>query len=140
MSRKSLLKEKMLATIANHDGEVLLRADFADMASPSQISRILKKLVEEGMLIRLGYGTYAKTKISPINGKPIPRAQLAELAQETLLRLEVPVQLGRAQRAYAEGRTTQIPVHIAFDTGPRRISRKLSIGLNRVRYENHYTA
>ncbi len=70
----------------------------------------------------------------------MPRVSLEELAQEALEKLGVPVQLGRAQRAYAEGKTTQIPVRTTFNTGQRRISRKITVGISTVRYENNYSA
>jgi hypothetical protein len=65
---------------------------------------------------------------------------LEELAQEALEKLGVPVQLGRAQADYAGGKTTQIPVRTTFNTGRRRISRKITVGISTVRYENHYSA
>ena len=139
MSRYSL-KDRMVRSIALRKGEVVMRVDFERMGSPSQISRVLKQLVADGKIVRLGYGTYAKARPSRLSGKPVPRVTLAELAQETLQKLEVPATLGRAQRAYAEGRTTQIPVRITFDTGDRRITRKITVGISTVRYENNYSA
>jgi hypothetical protein len=139
MSRYSL-KDRMVRSIALRKGEVVMRVDFERMGSPSQISRVLKQLVADGKIVRLGYGTYAKARPSRLSGKPVPRVTLAELAQETLQKLEVPATLGRAQRAYAEGRTTQIPVRTTFDTGDRRITRKITVGISTVRYENNYSA
>eukprot|EP01030_Chromulinospumella_sphaerica_P003550 gene3550-3473_t len=107
-----------------------MRADFERMGSPSQISRVLKELIADGKIVRLGYGTYAKARPSTISGKPVPRVSLADLALEALEKLDVPVKLGRAQRAYAEGRTTQIPVRTTFDTGHRRITRKITVGIS----------
>ena len=134
------LKERMLRSLALRKGEVLMRADFERMGSPSQISRVLKELMADGKIVRLGYGTYAKARPSSLSGKPVPRVSLEELAQEALEKLDVPVQLGRAQRAYVEGRTTQIPVRTTFDTGSRRITRKITVGISTVRYENNYSS
>ncbi len=139
MSKYSL-KDRMVRSIALRKGEVVMRVDFERMGSPSQISRVLKQLVADGKIVRLGYGTYAKARPSSLSGKPVPRVTLAELAQETLQKLEIPATLGRAQRAYAEGRTTQIPVRTTFDTGDRRITRKITVGISTVRYENNYSA
>ena len=139
MSKYSL-KDRMVRSIALRKGEVVMRVDFERMGSPSQISRVLKQLVADGKIVRLGYGTYAKARPSSLSGKPVPRVTLAELAQETLQKLEVPATLGRAQRAYAEGRTTQIPVRTTFDTGDCRITRKITVGISTVRYENNYNA
>jgi hypothetical protein len=132
------VKERMARSIALRKGEVLLRADFEAMGSASQISRALKELIKAGKIIRLGYGVYAKAQPSILSGKPVARVSLAELAQEALQKLGVPVQLGRAQAAYAEGKTTQIPVRTTFNTGQRRISRKITVGISTVRYENNY--
>ena len=139
MSRLSV-KDRMVRSIALRKGEVVVRADFEAMGSPSQISRALKELIEAGKIVRLGYGVYAKARPSVLSGKPVPRVSLAELAQEALEKLGVPVQLGRAQTDYAEGKTTQIPVRTTFNTGQHRISRKITVGISTVRYENNYSA
>ena len=134
------VKERMARSIALRRGEVLLRADFASMGSPSQISRALKELIAAGKIVRLGYGVYAKARPSVLSGKPVPRVCLAQLAQEALEKLGVTVALGRAQAAYAAGKTTQVPVRTTFNTGSRRISRKITVGISTVRYENNYTS
>jgi hypothetical protein len=138
--RRLSVKDRMLRTIALRKGEVILRADFATMGSPSQISRALKALIKAGTIVRLGYGVYAKARPSTLSGKPVPRVSLEELAQEALEKLGVVVQLGRAQADYAQGKTPQIPVCTTVNTGPRRISRKITVGISTVRYENHYSA
>jgi hypothetical protein len=110
------------------------------MGSASQISRALKELIQAGKIIRLGYGVYAKARPSILSGKPVARVSLEELAEETLQKLGIPAQLGWAQAAYAAGKTTQIPVRTTFNTGQRRISRKITVGISTVRYENNYSA
>lgn len=139
MSRLNI-RERMIRAIANRKSEVVLRADFENMGSPSQISRALHMLIGAGRLVRIGYGVYVKTKISSITGKPVPREPLEVLAQEALIRLKVDIKPGKAQVAYAEGKTTQIPMQATFCTGKRRISRKFVIGNRTVRYENNYKA
>jgi hypothetical protein len=118
----------------------MLRADFEALGSASQISRALKELIQDGKIVRLGYGVYAKARPSILSGKPGARVSLEELAQEALEKLGVQVELGRAQAAYAAGKTTQIPVRTTFNTGKRRISRKITVGISTVRYENNYNA
>ena len=134
------VKDRMLRSIAMRQGEALLRADFKRMGSPSQVSRALKELIAEGRIIRLGYGVYAKARPSILSGRPAARVSLEQLAQEALEKLGVPVQLGRAQAEYVQGKTTQIPVHTTFNTGKRRITRRITIGISTVRYENNYSA
>ncbi|MBM9535466.1 DUF6088 family protein [Desulfobulbus alkaliphilus] len=135
-----IIKERMLRSIAKRKGEVVLRGDFEKMGSPSQVSRALNELIKAGRLVRIGYGVYAKARVSSVSGKPVPREPLEVLAWEALVRLKVDVRTGRAQTAYAEGKTGQIPMQATFSTGNRRISRKLSVGNRSVRYENNYSA
>lgn len=116
-----------------------MRGDFKSMGSQSQLSRVLKDLISEGKIIRLGYGIYAKARPSVLSGKPVPRVTLAELAQEALIKMGVEPKLGSAQAAYAAGRTPDVPVHTAFNTGKRRITRKITVGIRTVRYENDYS-
>lgn len=139
MARLSV-KERMARSIALRKGEVVLRADFESMGSASQVSRALKELMQTGKIIRLGYGVYAKARPSILSGKSVARVSLAELAQEALEKLGVPAELGRAQAAYASGKTAQVPVRTTFNTGQRRISRKITVGISTVRYENNYSA
>lgn len=134
------VKDRMARSIALRKGEILLRANFESMGSPSQISRALKELIRTGKILRLGYGVYAKARPSILSGEPVARVSLEELAQEALQKLGVPIALGRAQAAYAAGKTTQIPVRSTFNTGQRRISRKITVGISTVRYENNYSA
>jgi hypothetical protein len=67
------------------------------------------------------------------------RQPLGALAAETFDRLGIPWQLGAAQRRYNERLTTQVPWRTTFDTGKRRISRRLQIGKQVVNYENDLT-
>jgi hypothetical protein len=107
--------------------------------SPAQLSRALKQLVAEGKLVRIGLGVYPKAAPGPISGIPMARQPLGALAAETFNRLGIPWQLGAAQRRYNERLTTQVPWCTTFDTGKRRISRRLQIGKRVVEYENDLT-
>jgi len=138
--RRSRVRDRMSRSIALRKGEVMLRSEFESMGSPSQISRALKELLDAGKIVRLGYGVYAKARPSVISGKPVARVTLEELAQETLQKLGVTPKLGRAQTEYLEGRTTQVPVRTTFNTGKQRITRKISVGISTVSYENNYTS
>ena len=43
-----IIRERMLRSIAKRKSEVVLRADFEKMGSPSQVSRALKELIKAG--------------------------------------------------------------------------------------------
>ncbi len=128
--------ERMKIKIAGIPGEVILRADLVEFGSQSQVTRSIKKLIADGVLVRIGAGVYAKAKYSRFAQKFVPRISFAELAWEALKRLGVNVKLGRAALENISGRSTQVPVRIIFNTGKQRISRKLTWGLQRIYYEN----
>lgn len=139
-ARPASVKQRLLRSIAARSGEVVLRRDLARFGSPAQVSRALNQLVAEGKLVRIGLGVYAKAAPGPISRIPMARQPLGALAVETFERLGIPWQLGAAQRRYNERLTTQVPWRTTFDTGKRRISRRLQIGKQVVTYENDLTS
>ena len=134
--KKDKLITRMKKSIANRRGEIVLRSDFNGFASPSAVTAALQILLKEGVLLRIGYGVYAKTEKSVFTGEPIPREPLETLAVQFFRRKNIPFRLGFYQREYAEGRTTQIPVTTAFDVGKKRLSRTLTVGARTVLYES----
>lgn len=132
------LQERMLRSIKQRTGNVILRADVAKLGSASQVSEALKALQAQGVLVRIGTGVYAKTRKSSVTGAIIPAGSLESLAVEALRRLGVSVSAGSAAVAYNTGRTTQLPGTFVANTGRRRISRKIAVGGRLVKYENNY--
>ena len=133
------VRQRLWRSIAARKGEVILRRDLKKgLGSRSQVNRGLKQLQEEGKLVRIGNGVYAKASLSPLSGRPAPRQGLEVLAVETLDRLGIKWRLGRARRLYNAGLTTQVPWRTTFDTGRRRISRRLQVGKAVVNYENDF--
>ncbi|MXZ82493.1 MAG: S-adenosylhomocysteine hydrolase [Synechococcus sp. SB0666_bin_14] len=134
--RGTTTAQQLQEVVAASEGEVVLRRDLKGYASPSQLSRALRQLMEDGKLVRIGSWVYAKARPSSLSGRPVPRQTLAVLAAETFDRLGIAWELGEAQRLYRDGLTTQIPWRTTFDTGHRRISRRLRVGQRVVNYEN----
>ena len=135
-SRAGATRERLRRSIAARQGEVVLRRDLRGLGSSSQVSRGLRQLVEDGKLVRIGMGVYAKATLSRLSGQPAPRQTLDILAAETFNRLGIDWRQGKAQRLYNTGCTTQVPWRITFDTSPRRIKRRLRVGKGVVEYEN----
>jgi hypothetical protein len=128
----------MARSIALRKGEVVIRQDFAALGSASQISRALKELTLEGKIVRFSQGAYAKARPSILSGKPSTRVSLEELTGELFKKLGIDIRVGSAAARYASARTTQIPVWATFNTGKRRISRAIGIGIRTIRFENDY--
>ena len=128
---------RIARSVGRSKRDVFLRADFADLGSPSRVPRALNEMINKGKLVRIGYGVYAKAIPSAITGSPIPRKTLESLVVEALEALGIPSELGAARSAYATGSTGQVPMSVTISTGSRRVNRKLKLGNREVIYEKH---
>lgn len=133
------IEQRLKRAVANSRAEVFVRNDFKAYGSPAQLSRVLKALVGEGRLVKVGLGVYAKARPSSLSGKPVPRIPLAQIALEAFKKLGIEASLGDLQRSYQAGETTQIPGEVTFNTGTRRISRKIAVGKKVVQFENAFS-
>lgn len=133
-----IIEQRLKRAIALRKDDVFVRSEFARFGSPAQVSRALRQLVDEGVLVRLGLGVFAKAKPSAMTGKPIPIRPLEVLAPLALKKLGVTVKPARATREYNAEASQQLAAGIVLDTGRRRVTRKLGFGKQTVAYENHY--
>ena len=130
MARRNSLQARIEARITQRSDGVFLTREFADLGGERQVLRALSKIVAAGgVLVRLGYGVYGRAFTSTLSGKPLlyNRDGFIGAAREALTKLGVAWEATAAERAYNEGRSTQIPVN------PRvrikgRFSRKLRDG------------
>ena len=109
MRNKKSLESKIAARIARKKCTVLLRKDFQDLGGYDQVGRVLKELVRKKRIVRIGYGLYAKAKISPLTGQVVPEKSLPQLAKEALQRLGVKTSPSTVERDYNAGKSTQVP-------------------------------
>src|SRR5258708_37746978 len=130
MRRPKTLRERIEARIARKGSEdVFLPREFRDLGGEDQVLRVLRGLVREKRLVRLGYGVYGRAVVSRLSGEPILFSQNGFLgaARQALTKLGVAWEPTDAERAYNEGRSTQIPVNpVVRVTG--RFSRRLRDG------------
>lgn len=131
--------QRMRRSIKQRRGNVVLRSELTAMGSRSQVTTALNKLLEAGVLVRIGTGVYAKTRVSSATGSVIPAGSLETLSAEALRKLNVAVTPGRAAGDYNEGRTTQIPGTLVVNTGTRRIQRRIAVGGRSLAYESMRT-
>ena len=114
MNRRKPVQTRIEKRIARQRGNaVFLTREFADLGTPSQVQRALRALVADGRLIRLGYGVYVRAVRSRLSGKPMlysPGGFIGAVRQ-ALDKLGVDWEPVEAERAYNEGRSTQIPVN-----------------------------
>jgi hypothetical protein len=116
LARRTTLRERIEARIARKPGEdVFLPREFADLGGEDQVLRVLRGLVREGRLVRLGYGVYGRAVVSQLSGEPILYSPngFSGAARQALTKLGVKWEPTEAERAYNEGRSTQVPVNPA---------------------------
>lgn len=106
--RAENLETRVIKRIARKRGDVFLRADFRDLGGYDQVGRVLRGLVCNGRLLKVGYGIYTRAVKSPFNGELVPPKGLTTLT-EALKRLGVEITTTRFAQDYNAGRTTQVP-------------------------------
>ena len=114
MRRRVTLRQKIEQRIARKKGEdVFLTREFKELGGEDQVLRALRALVEDGHLVRLGYGVYGRATRSRLSGKPMLHSPdgFSGAARQALDKLGVKWEPTKAERAYNEGRTTQVPVN-----------------------------
>ena len=114
MPRRQTLRDKIERRIARKKGDdVFLTREFKALGGEDQVLRALRELVHDGRLVRLGYGVYGRAVVSRLSGKPMlySRNGFAGVARQALDKLGVEWEPTEAERAYNEGRSTQVPVN-----------------------------
>jgi hypothetical protein len=114
MRQQKTLRERIEERIARKRGDdVFLPREFRDLGGEDQVLRVLRGLVREKRLMRLGYGVYGRAVVSRLTGEPLlysPNGFLGA-ARQALTKLGVAWESTEAERAYNEGRSTQVPVN-----------------------------
>jgi hypothetical protein len=128
MSKRRTLQQRIEDRITRKKGDAaFLTREFADLSDERQVLRALRKLVDEGKLIRLGYGVYARAEISSLTRQPMlySPSGFNGVARQALTKLGVKWEPTEAERAYNERRSTQVPVNPVVRLRGGRFARKL---------------
>ena len=136
MRRKPTLRERIEARMAERPDDVFLTREFSDLAGERQVLRALRELTEAGQLIRLGYGVYGRAELSSITQKPMLAGDgFGPVARQVLDKLNIPWEPTTAERAYNEGRSTQVPMTPRVRLRGSRFSRKLRYNTMELTFE-----
>ncbi len=126
MRRRQTLRERVESRIAERRDDAFLTREFRDLADERQVQRALRELTDAGKLIRLGYGVYGRAEMSPITHQPMLSGDgFGPIARQVLDKLNVRWEPTSAERAYNEGRSTQVPMAPRVRVRGSRFSRKL---------------
>src|ERR1700682_4138945 len=114
MRRPKTLRERIETRIARKRSEdVFLPREFRDLGGEDQILRVLRLLVREKRLLRLGYGVYGRAVVSRLSGDPILYSKNGFLgaARQALTKLGVAWEPTEDERDYRVGRSPRLPVN-----------------------------
>ncbi|GHT50790.1 hypothetical protein AGMMS49982_06770 [Bacteroidia bacterium] len=120
------VKDKILNRIKRSKVNVFIPSDFKGIATYPQVLRALKQLTDSKILIRLGYGAYAKADLNPFNNKIYPVDDNVSTAMELFKKLNVKWDYSKAVKDYNAGISTQVPVRNYIEIKDR-FSRKLDV-------------
>lgn len=123
------IKRRMQTRLQRSKRYVFTRDDFSDLAGYDQVGRVLRELVKDGALLKIGYGLYTKAKRNSITGNLMPACPAGSDAVilEALDRLKVDYQLDDSTTRYLSGQSTQIPAFTKLHVCGR-FSRRLAVG------------
>lgn len=113
---------------------VFLRKDFEKLGSYDAVGRALRRNEQEGSLVQIGYGLYAKAEQSPFTGQSSPVIGIKRLASEALTRLGKTTTASSFDDAYNRRRSTQVPTGRTLKVKDR-IRRKIGYNGNYVIFE-----
>lgn len=121
------LLDRLQMSIGRRSGNVVLRSELAELGGRSQLSEALKTLTNEGQLLRLGSGVYAKGQKDAagrvhLAGKP------EEVAEEVFRKLGRKLRLLRVDKEGARD------LYVMDATG-QRVSRRIEIANGSVHYQ-----
>jgi hypothetical protein len=106
-----------------------LPREFRDLGGEDQVLRVLRILVREKQLVRLGSGVNGRAVVSRLSGDPIldSRNGFLGAARQALTKLGVAWEFSEAEEDYNERRSTQIPLNPVVRV-KGRFSRRLRDG------------
>lgn len=106
---KNSFRELVHNYIERFPKNVILRSDLNQLGNPRQISRAIKNLIDDGLIVKFGYGIYVKAEISEYINQPIPIIGFTDASIEAMNRLGIKWEIGTSTKNYNEGKSTQIP-------------------------------
>lgn len=127
MARRNSIQAKIEERLAQSSEDVFLTREFSDLGDKRQVLRGLSIVVRDGKLIRIGYGVYARARMSSLTGQPMLAARegFVSVSRQALTKLGVAWDITELERAYIEGRSNQIPMNAVVQI-KGRFSRQLS--------------
>lgn len=123
----------MANRIKKSKADVFIPSDFFDMSGYDQVLRVLRNMVRDKKLIKIGRGIYARTKTFS-DGTIAPIAFIGELAQEALRKYGVKTGPSACMQAYNNNLSSQVPNGRVIAVN-KRVRRNISFNGYKISYE-----
>jgi len=134
MSVANILEKRIQFRIKKSKESVFMLPDFLDLSDRDQIMRALRKLIKQGLMIKVGQGVYVKAETSIITGKLVPVLSLQEIGKCVAKKLKIKIIPNKYELWYNQGIITQVPTgNVISILG--RINRKIGFNGVYIRYE-----
>lgn len=131
---RKTLEYKIRLRIKKSKAVAFVLADFLDLSDRDQVGRVLRKLVAENTLLKIGMGIFAKCRRSSFTNKIILEKDLGSVAREALNKLKIKTLPSSAELNYNDNISTQIPTGLMIGV-TKRVSRTISYNGKSIKYE-----
>lgn len=112
-------------------GEIFFLDDFVKYGSSENIRKVLSRLEEDGVFIRLAQGIYLKPKKDPLLGIIYPTTE--EIAKQIVQRDKARIAPTGVMALFLLGLTTQIPLKAVYLTDGSQ--REIKIGKRSIKFK-----
>jgi len=120
--------DRLRRSIDRRHDEVILRSELANLCSPSQLTNALATLIQEGTLMRVSSGVYAKGNLN-LNDSSESPSKIKDLATEIFKKLGLHIE---NSQSFLDNKREVVVV----DCGSHRLSRKFNLGYVTIEYSN----
>lgn len=112
-------------------GELFFADDFVKYGSADNIRKVLSRLENEGLIVRLSHGIYLKPKQDPLSGVIYP--SIEEIAKEIAKRDKARIAPTGVLTLFLLGLTTQVPLKAIYLTDGSQ--REIKIGNRTIKFK-----
>ena len=134
MITKNTLRSKIQARIKRSKEATFVPSDFFDLSSRDQVLRVLRALIQDKLILRVGQGVYTRAKISTITNKCVPEQNLRSIAVTALRKSGVIILPTNYEQKYNQGKITQVPTGLVIGVN-KRVNKRIGFNGRFVKYE-----
>lgn len=134
MPIEQILEKQIQYRIKKSKDFVFMLPDFEDLSDKDQIMRALRKIIQKGLILKVGQGVYVKAEKSPLSGNLLPQIDISEIGKIVAQKLKIKTIPSKYELWYNEGKTTQVPTgRVIAVLG--RINRQIGFNGKFIKYE-----